>query len=319
MLIVLLTIHAANVIIVTASALSGKGDVSPLHESNGLFNWNHNYTGTFGFPINLGLILWGSCNTYSRSLTRTHRKPCTQASTNVYTNLLRVRELAVCFYCLFFLASNIYHFSFFSSSHQGVYYRKVPFTLPQLIFFEKPIGQSRSVIHFFSWIWKLFLTCHTCNNLFSQLLSHSSFPFLLISLTPSFSPLLFHSFLRRLQPLNHFLSQLPLALNSLSFSQPLSFPVSLQYLSFSSLPLFLRLSLLFLLSIYLSFPISFFFFHLLFPLATPCSHLMHFLINREIQTSTHACNFSQSVFPANFGEREFIWDLYDSKLLFNAF
>lgn len=154
---------------------------------------------------------------------------------------------------------------------------------------------------------------------FSQLLSHSSFPFLLISLTPSFSPLLFHSFLRRLQPLNHFLSQLPLALNSLSFSQPLSFPVSLQYLSLSSLPLFLRLSLLFLLSIYLSFPISFFFFHLLFPLATPCSHLMHFLINREIQTSTHACNFSQSVFPANFGEREFIWDLYDSKLLFLPF
>lgn len=72
MLIVVLTIHAAHVIIVTASALSGKGDVSPLHESNGLFNWNHNYTGTFGLPINLGLILWGTHYTYSFSHTHAH-------------------------------------------------------------------------------------------------------------------------------------------------------------------------------------------------------------------------------------------------------
>lgn len=114
MLIVVLTIHAAHVIIVTASALSGKGDVSPLHESNGLFNWNHNYTGTFGLPINLGLILWDTHYTYSFSHTHAHTSNHVPKRGLTYTQACMCRT-AYLFSLLFFSWHPIF-ISFFSSS-----------------------------------------------------------------------------------------------------------------------------------------------------------------------------------------------------------
>lgn len=103
-----------------------------------------------GFP-SISASFYGDHATHIPSLSHAHTESHVPKRALTYTQTYYVSEswqyASIVF---FFLASNIYHFSFFSSSHQGVYYRKVPFTLPQLIFFEKPVGQNRSVIHLFS-------------------------------------------------------------------------------------------------------------------------------------------------------------------------